>query len=227
MKEGEEIVAYRFNRKVENKENLLQDWMFAYHGTREENALSIFRHGLKKAGEKAGDSVVTIPQTHFTRNRRINGIDGWAMACFASRSIRYASHPCYCGIINSEKGEQWKVLVELGVKKDSFQEFRSTIPSFKLAPGEDKNVEMRIQAHEAEGLRIFPDKSEIAYPFPETNIVVFSVLLFKAKCIDTIGFRNQIQTNHQLITRGPSSQDQDFQKVKPRKFAQSELRRRK
>lgn len=131
--------------------NELSKWKKAYHGTRIVSIDQILGVGLRCVGE---------PLTyHIPLGEKVNDIEDWASAIFASPSIFYASK--YSEIIFSEN-EEWFVIIEARLAPKSFTEHGNTIYGYKYKIFEPEKIEYRIEA------------SEVNYKNPETVIIYFN-----------------------------------------------------
>ena len=103
-----------------------KNWLVAWHGTNYKVLESIAEIGLKPAGgkNKNGDEI-KVCVSHIGRDKTVDNIPDWANGIFVSPSIFYSGYEAYAKEI-CLNNEQWRVLVEVRVKPDSYFDREST-----------------------------------------------------------------------------------------------------
>ena len=117
----------------------------AYHGTSIGVIRSILMDGLVMANTVVSSGFrVCPPDNHIARGVKAFKIEDFANAIFVSPSIHYCSDPVYA--VTFTHNDQSKIAVlECRVKKDAFQAFPSTVPTYKAKPGDNiEAIEWRI-----------------------------------------------------------------------------------
>ena len=128
-----------------NIQEVSEDWIPAWHGTRFQYLESIAEIGLKPAGGKANDGKeIQICVGHYSRELTLDNVPNWGDAIFVSPSIFYCAHPAYAKEIISSN-ESYKILVEVRVKPKSYIEHGSTVKNYQYKEGEPKALEYRIE----------------------------------------------------------------------------------
>ena len=135
-------------------EEVIDEWIPAWHGTKFTCLESIAEIGLKPAGGilKNG-SELKVCVSHIGREVVIDKIPDWANGIFVSPSIFYCSHPAYAKEITSNN-EQWKIFVEVRVKPDSYIEHASTCPKYVPKNDEPKMLEYRVSAENERDVQV-------------------------------------------------------------------------
>ena len=132
-----------------------KNWITAWHGTKFKNLESIAEFGLKSGGGKLDNGKeIQIRISHIGRDETVSSIPDWANAIFVSPSIFYAACPAYAKEI-SFKNEQWKVLVEVRVKPNSYFERKSTYKKYVPKKNEPEMVEYRIDNQHEEDVQVY------------------------------------------------------------------------
>ncbi len=132
-----------------------KNWITAWHGTKFKYLKSIAEFGLKPAGGKLDNGrEIGVRINHIGRDQTVDSIPDWANAIFVSPSIFYAACPAYAKEI-SYKNEQWKVLVEVRVKPNSYFERNSTYKKYVPKKNEPKMVEYRIDANNEKDVQVY------------------------------------------------------------------------
>jgi hypothetical protein len=146
------IIARKIKCKLINlpKEYKLEEveknWLIAWHGTNYTVLESIAEIGLKPAGGKSKNGEeIQVCVSHIGRMKTIDKVKDWANAIFVSPSIFYAAYGAYSKEI-SLNNELYKVLVEVRVKPNSFNEHNSTCPKYNPKKNEPEIVEYRISS---------------------------------------------------------------------------------
>jgi hypothetical protein len=150
-------ILLNFNNlpKQYNSSEVEKEWITAWHGTKFTNLKSIAEVGLKPPGVKLDNgNEIQIPVNHIQRNINYESFPDWANGIFVSPSIFYAAHPAYSKEI-SFKNEQWKVLVEVRVKPNSYYETGSTCDDYKPKKNEPENLEYRIDAKDEKDVQVY------------------------------------------------------------------------
>ena len=131
------------------------DWLVAWHGTNYTVLESIAEIGLKPAGgkNKKGDEI-QVCVSHIGRDKTVDNIPDWANGIFVSPSIFYSGYEAYAKEI-SVKNEQWRVLVEVRVKPNSYFERESTCGNYKRKNNEPKMLEYRIDAKHEKDVQVY------------------------------------------------------------------------
>ena len=125
-----------------------KNWDPAWHGTKFENIESILRNGLKEAGSRIIDGKMIKPKDgHIQFGVKVNNINDWANAIFASPSIFYSTHPIYAERIKSDFfGGSWAVLIETRLKPGTYGSFHTTTTDREIIDGEPSLVEFRVSS---------------------------------------------------------------------------------
>jgi hypothetical protein len=142
----------KYNSSVVEKE-----WITAWHGTSFDRLESIAEVGLKPPGSILNNGEeIQIRPNHIQRNTNNQSYPSdWACGIFVSPSIFYSAHPAYSKEI-SLKNEQWKVLVEVRVKPNSYLERGSTCgDEYKHKKNEPEILEYRIPPNNAEDVQVY------------------------------------------------------------------------
>lgn len=127
-------------KEVEN------DWQIAWHGTNYSVLESIAKIGLKPSGGKnAKGEEIEVCCNHISQTVEKYDQKDWGRGIFVSPSIFYSSYEAYAKEICCYN-EQYKVLVEVRVKPNSFKKYKSTCPAYKLRIGEPEELQFRIPA---------------------------------------------------------------------------------
>ncbi len=136
-------------KEVESK------WLTAWHGTNFNVLESIAEIGLKPAGgmNKKGEEI-QVCIAHIKREQTIDKIKDWASGIFLSPSIFYCSCEAYAKEICCNN-EQYKVLVEVKVKPNSYKEHISTCPIYKPKIGEPVMLEYRIPPNNEKDVQVY------------------------------------------------------------------------
>ena len=153
---AKKIVCDLINLPEEYKfEEVERKWLTAWHGTNFNALESIAEIGLKPAGgmNKKGEEI-QVCISHIEREIAVDEIEDWANGIFVSPSIFYCCHDAYAKEICCNN-EQYKVLVEVRVKPNSYTEHKSTCPSYKPKMGEPKMLEYRIEAEKEKDVQVY------------------------------------------------------------------------
>jgi hypothetical protein len=117
----------------------------AYHGTSIAVVRSILADGLVMPGTvvSAGKRV-SPPQCHIPRGRKAFGVTDFADAIFLSPSVHYTCDPAYAVPFPYDDRQMLPVL-ECSVKKNSYQSFKSTVPTYCAHPDDNlETIEWRV-----------------------------------------------------------------------------------
>ena len=138
--------------KIEEVEN---EWEIAWHGTKFSVLESIAKIGLQPAGGilENGEEI-KVCTNHIDRDEDLDDIPDWANGIFVSPSIFYSAYEAYAKEICCNN-EQWKVLVEVRVKPNSYYERESTCPKYKPKIFEPEKLEFRIPADQEKDVQVF------------------------------------------------------------------------
>ena len=153
---AKKIVCDLINLPKEYKlEEVEREWLTAWHGTNSKVLESIAEIGLKPAGgiNKNGEEI-QVCVSHIERERTVDEIQDWANGIFVSPSIFYCCHEAYAKEICCNN-EQYKVLVEVRVKPNSYKEHISTCPSYIPKNGEPVMLEYRIAANNEKDVQVY------------------------------------------------------------------------
>ena len=153
---AKKIVCNLINLPKEYKlEEVENKWLTAWHGTNSNVLESIAEIGLKPAGgmDKKGKEI-QVCVSHIARQTPVDEIKDWANGIFVSPSIFYCCHDAYAKEICCNN-EQYKVLVEVRVKPNSYMEHKSTCPSYKPKVGEPTMLEYRIEAEKEKDVQVY------------------------------------------------------------------------
>jgi len=149
------IVAKKILCKLNNLAELDKDWITAWHGTNFKNLESIVEVGLKPAGGKLKNGKeIHVHASHIARVKTFNEIHDWANGIFVSPSIFYSASPAYAKEISCDN-EQWKVLVEVRVKPNSYYEGKSTYSKYAPKNGEPEILEYRIEPKNENDVQVY------------------------------------------------------------------------
>ena len=132
-----------------------RDWLIAWHGTNFTVLESIAEIGLKPAGgkNKKGEEI-QVCFNHISQTATVNHVKEWGRGIFVSPSIFYCAYEAYAKEICC-KNENWKVLVEVRVKPNSFVEHKSTCSKYKPKKGEPIMLEYRVDAKKEKDVQVF------------------------------------------------------------------------
>jgi len=149
------IVAKKILCKLNNIAEVDNDWITAWHGTNFKNLESIVEIGLKPPGGKlkSGEEI-QVCVSHISRVLTINNIHDWANGIFVSPSIFYSGSSAYAKEISCNN-EQWKVLVEVKVKPNSYYEGKSTCSNYVPKNGEPEMLEYRIEPKNENDVQVY------------------------------------------------------------------------
>ena len=132
-----------------------RDWLIAWHGTNFTVLESIAEIGLKPAGSKNKEGEeIEVCFNHMNQTATVGKVKNWGRGIFVSPSIFYCSYDAYAKEICCNN-ENWKVLVEVRVKPNSFIEYGSTCPNYKRINGEPEMLEYRIEAEKEKDVQVF------------------------------------------------------------------------
>ena len=149
------IVAKKILCKSNNIDEVDNDWITAWHGTNFRNLESIVEIGLKPPGGKLKNGEeIQVCVSHISREISINNIHDWANGIFVSPSIFYSACPAYAKEISCNN-EQWKVLVEVKVKPNSYYEGKSTCSNYVPKNGEPEMLEYRIDPENERDVQVY------------------------------------------------------------------------
>ena len=183
------IVARKIICKLNNlpkyydSSEVTKNWITAWHGTKFTSLESIAEVGLKPAGGKSKEGKeIDICVGHIDRDITVNNISHWSEAIFVSPSIFYSAHPAYSKEIFCEN-ESWKVLIEVKVKPNSFNEYKLTVrkENYKFKEGETEMLEYRIEPKNEKDVQVISltfVKSKVLESmtkFNEANFLKFSI----------------------------------------------------
>jgi len=145
------IIAKKILCKLNNlptkykSQNIEKNWIQAWHGTNFGCLESIAEVGLKPpGGNSKNGNKIEVCVSHIEREFTVDNIHDWANGIFVSPSVFYSANPAYSKSI-TYNNEQWKVLVEVRVKPNSYYERESTCPQHAPKEGEPKMLEYRIK----------------------------------------------------------------------------------
>ena len=149
------IVAKKILCKLNSITEVDNDWITAWHGTNFNNLESIVEIGLKPPGGKLKNGEeIQVCVSHISRELSINNIHDWANGIFVSPSIFYSACPAYAKEISCNN-EQWKVLVEVKVKPNSYYEGKSTCSNYVPKNGEPEMLEYRIDPENERDVQVY------------------------------------------------------------------------
>ena len=153
---GRKILCKFINLPKKYKvEEVEKDWLVAWHGTNYTVLESIAEIGLKPAGGKNKDGEeIEVCINHISQTATIGKVKDWGRGIFVSPSIFYCAYEAYAKEICC-KDEQWKVLVEVRVKPNSFTKHKSTCSSYKPKIGEPIMLEYRIGAENEKDVQVY------------------------------------------------------------------------
>ena len=141
--------------KEYNSKVIENDWLIAWHGTNFKALASIAEEGLKPAGSKKKDGKeIEVNCHHISQTTTVYNVKDWGRGIFISPSIFYSGYEAYAKEICC-KNEAWKVLVEVRVKPNSYDEYKSTCPNYKLKSGEPEFLEYRVPAKNQKDVQVF------------------------------------------------------------------------
>ena len=98
---------------------------------------------MKSIKQNVKNTIIINKSEFITVLEKVNNIDDWASAVFASPSCFFSSHPIYAETILSN-GRKWACLVEGRVKNGCFTRHHSTIEARNVPYNEPSDVEFRI-----------------------------------------------------------------------------------
>jgi ankyrin repeat protein len=138
-----------------NSEEVENNWEIAWHGTNYNVLESIAEIGLKPAGGKnKNGEEIQVCYNHMSQTSTVGEVKNWGRGIFVSPSIFYSGYEAYAKEICC-KNEQWKVLVEVRVKPNSYYEHKSTCSNYHLKNGEPELLEYRIPAKNEKDVQVF------------------------------------------------------------------------
>lgn len=172
----DKVIGYRVLRNVEHSPKIFKDWIHAWHGSKKENVLSIFRIGLRKAGSEVDGKVLEEKDNHWRRTEPHYEVENWGQAIFVTDQVTYAAHPCYAGKLATNGNGQWCILFEVFVRPESFKKYESTVNEYNHLQGDDDKPEMRIPDSENE-LMFSENGNKVVRVSEGNNVVVFSATL--------------------------------------------------
>ena len=139
------LVGRRILKSNKNLTLSQKNWIKTYHGTKFEYIESLFENGLKKPGEIFNNNQKVKPRKgHIKFEKTIYKIKDWAKAIFVSPSIFYSSCSCFSEKINSNC-ENWRVVLEVKIKPESYGYYDSTISNYHFIKDEPNKIEYRIE----------------------------------------------------------------------------------
>ena len=150
------IICKLINLPKEYKlEEVEKNWLIAWHGTNYTVLESIAEIGLKPAGSKnkKGEEIQVCCH-HISQTATVDNVPDWGRGIFVSPSIFYCAYDAYAKEICC-KNEQWKVLVEVRVKPNSFIQHKSTCSSYKPKIGEPVMLEYRVDGKKEKDVQVF------------------------------------------------------------------------
>lgn len=153
---AKKIVCHLINLPKEYKlEEAESNWLIAWHGTNFNVLESIAEIGLKPAGgmNKKGEEI-QVCISHIKRTKTVDKIKDWANGIFVSPSIFYCCYDAYAKEICCNN-EQYKVLVEVRLKPNSYLEHKSTCPRYKPKKNEPEMLEYRIEANKEKDVQVY------------------------------------------------------------------------
>lgn len=117
----------------------------AYHGTSIAVVGSILADGLVLPGTLVGAGKrISPPKNHIARGRAAFEVPDFADAIFLSPSVYYSSDPVYA-IPFPYNDRQLLPVLECGIKKNSYQVFPCTVPTYTAHPGDNmEEIEWRV-----------------------------------------------------------------------------------
>ena len=141
--------------KCYNSEEVENNWEIAWHGTNYNVLESIAEIGLKPAGgkNKKGEEI-QVCFNHMSQTATVGEVKNWGRGIFVSPSIFYSGYEAYAKEICC-KNEQWKVLVEVRVKPNSYIVHKSTCSNYHLKNGEPEILEYRVPAKNEKDVQVF------------------------------------------------------------------------
>ena len=141
--------------KKYNPEEVENNWEIAWHGTNYNVLESIAEIGLKPAGgkNKKGEEI-QVCYNHISQTSTVGEVKNWGRGIFVSPSIFYSGYEAYAKEI-CYNNEQWKVLVEVRVKPNSYYQHKSTCSKYHLLNGEPKLLEYRVPAEKEKAVQVF------------------------------------------------------------------------
>ena len=141
--------------KKYNPEEVENNWEIAWHGTNYNVLESIAEIGLKPAGgkNKKGEEI-QVCYNHISQTSTVGEVKNWGRGIFVSPSIFYSGYEAYAKEICCNN-EQWKVLVEVRVKPNSYYQHKSTCSKYHLLNGEPKLLEYRVPAEKEKAVQVF------------------------------------------------------------------------
>ena len=136
-------------------EEVQKNWLVAWHGTNFTVLESIAEIGLKPAGGKnKNGEEIQVCYSHISQTATVGEVKDWGRGIFVSPSIFYSAYDAYAKEICC-KDEQWKVLVEIRVKPNSFLQYKSTCSHYSHKNGEPEMLEYRIEAKNEKDVQVF------------------------------------------------------------------------
>jgi len=141
--------------KKYNLEEVENEWLTAWHGTNYNVLESIAEIGLKPAGGKnKNGEEIQVCYNHMSQTSTVDEVKNWGRGIFVSPSIFYSGYEAYAKEICC-KNEQWKVLVEVRVKPNSYILHKSTCSKYQLRSGEPELLEFRIPAKNEKDVQVY------------------------------------------------------------------------
>lgn len=117
----------------------------AFHGTSFDAMFSILSFGLKKPGDVVNGKKIDIVKGHIPLGRDFHGKKDWSRAIFISPSVYHAAHPVYAKeFIENNDSTSWLLLVQVRVKKGSYNQHDHTLSFYDSKVDEPTSLEFRV-----------------------------------------------------------------------------------